>query len=312
MHELKVKRLPRVTKKRLKKESPAGSHSSSPRRIVKITHRRKPAPPAIPSEPPVKVPSKQFLARVAKRYGEIDNPGYKLVKDDWRNPTNLALDAVNGPFACALGKYKGYEPLQLMEAVIDYIRTEPPKVEPPKVKAEKKPPKGPTARQLEQSARTSPPPPAPITKPARPRKRQSGQSKEEQGDLKIVQDALHALFEDDPQLKELFCSVSLVEAKRQLRTHEAIVQLAVNLRMSLSAPRRVLNYLDTATRTLIPRYGKEHREAERLAEATAQARRESERAAAQTAAARREQQRRSELRRRQPVDAEFWRGLRRA
>jgi len=317
----RLKKLSRAEKKRLKKENPAGSPSSSSLQpVVKIRPERKPRPKLTivePPEPAVKIPGEKLLASVAKKYKIHDTKGYKRLQKSRKDPRALAANVVNSSFLPVLSKYKGYNHLQLMESVIvDYIRVERPEVEQTEeVQQGRRPKRALTPRQQLQAAHVAASRPAAPAAQAITRRgaAKTVPCREKYDDPQIVQDALDALFEDDQELKATFCAASLLEAKQLIRTHGRTEQLADKLRGRLASPTRVYNYLDTAVRVLIPKYVEEQTEAEQQARVAAEQRRREQIDTARTLAGRREQKRQEERRREvMRSSPSYWRDLRQA
>jgi len=310
-NEPQAKRLPRVVKKRLKKESRARFPSSSTQPRAKATLRRKPKPITIPPKRAIKVPSERLFASIAKKYRTHDPVGYEKLKDLRSDPKVLAAEVANSSFVRVLSKYRGYNPHQLMEStIVEFIRVERPKATQPEeeVKITKK--RTLTARQLQQVARTAPPPPVAHAPRATSRRRsRKAALSRKYDDSQIVLDALDAVFGDDVVLKAVFCDASLAQAKQLLRSDERIQRLGVELKAVLTSPTRVYTYLDTAIRILIPKYWEEELVAEQKARVEAEARRKEQKAAAQKAAESRELKRRREEKMNSPFD---WRELIRA
>jgi hypothetical protein len=274
MSNSKAQKLPRVVKKQIKKANPAGFPSEPLQTATKPVTERKPRlKPLVvdPPEPPAKVPTERILANIAGHYKQYFTENYKRLEDPKEDPKALAAEVVNSWFIRVLSKHKGFEPQKLMELVItDYVRAERPESLKPKVEDE--PAKKPrhTQRQVIQSETTPPPihtKPHPKQRTAKsvPRQKRFDESK-------IVRDALHALLESNPVLKAVFCEATLVEAKHLLRTNRQTTQLADRLKVELAST-RVYNYLDTAIRTLVPKYNKEQQEAEQAAQTAAEQRR---------------------------------------
>ena len=248
-----LKRQLQIERRRLLKENPAGFLSQTPRR-VKVARQRLPEPVEIIPEPPVRIPRPKQLADIARKYKSRHAVEYAQLKDPRSNAQVLAVQIASGSFAPVLAKYRGFNPVLLMESVIDFVRAEPSNVasieEPEKVRR----PKRLTPRQQLQSKRTPPPPPAPFA-PSNTRKgaAKTVPIRAKYDDACITQDALDALLRGDEELKALFCEA--LDPKGLLRTNRQTVQLAGELQ--LASPTRVYNYLDTAIRLLIPRYEEE-------------------------------------------------------
>ena len=272
--EPKTKRLPRRLKKQLKKERPAGALSSTPNRAVKISHRWKARHIATSIKRIMKTPEEKVLASVAHKFSIFDKKEFERIKSSGDDPSLLALEITSGAFVKELVKYKGFDPAKLMEQAIVYARIERPvAVTPPAVVKPKKPRL--TARQELQSAQSKAARVTPSTMTASPKKRpRKRTSRRVNHDPQVVQSALDALFDDNPELKATFCSASIAEAKQLLRTTRGIERLAASLREQLASPTRVYNYLDTAARILIPKYQDEELKAEQEARENAEARRQ--------------------------------------
>ena len=300
-----LKRQLQIERRRLLKENPAGFLSQTPRR-VKVARQRLPEPVEIIPEPPVRIPRPKQLADIARKYKSRHAVEYAQLKDPRSNAQVLAVQIASGSFAPVLAKYRGFNPVLLMESVIDFVRTEPPKVVPITEAKGVRGPKKLTPRQQLQSERTPVPPPAPFA-PSNTRKgaAKTVPARAKYDDACITQDALDALLRGDEELKALFCEAP--DPKGLLRTNRQTVQLAGKLQ--LASPTRVYNYLDTAIRLLLPRYEEEQLVAEETARVVAETRRKQEIAAARELAAIREQQRQ---RREHTVGPSYWRELRRA
>jgi hypothetical protein len=291
--ELKVKRL----SKQMKKENPAGSPSSASQVMEKTVSRWKPRPEVQPPEISVRVPGQKLLSSIAKKYENHDKVGYKRLEDRRRDPRRLAQEVMDSSFMPLLAKYRGYNPLCLMESVIvDYVRVERPEVT-PLVEEEASPrKKRPLTLRQREAAELARSQPVTSTVSAHTRKgaAKTVPTREKYHDLQIVQDALHGLFEQDALFKAMFCDASLAEVKQLLRTNKSIRQLAHEVREGLASPSRVNNYLDTATKLLTSTYKEAQFEEERVALEQTEERRRERIAAARVIAERREQQRRRE------------------
>jgi hypothetical protein len=221
-----------------------------------------------------------LLAKVAKSYIEHDNRvTYEQAKaraeDSGIDPKVLALAAVNGPFRRFLAKYKGFDPLELMEATIAYIRQVRPIPEPAPPEQEKVSKPKHTDRQRDQQRRT--PKHQPMVNPSVTRPKGGVPVvpvRRVCDDDQIVQKALRELFEAHPDLKKEFCEATLVEAKQLLRGTGIVVRLQIKLvegfeengqLMCLAYPKRVINYFDTAAGVLKPEYAKQAQQAEESA-----------------------------------------------
>jgi hypothetical protein len=248
-----------------------------------------------PPQQVAKVPSQGTLAVLARRFKLLDSVGYERAKNPASDATVLAIDAANGALKKALGKYRGFNPLQLMEAVIvDYIRVEQPPAKETKrrERKERKPKRSLTERQRAAQLAATQPVVRAVTAKTRKGAPKTVPPRFKRRDPQVVQDALDALFQGDGGLKAMFCDISLEEAKRLLRTNPTTVQLAFEVKEELACPTRVYNYLDTAVRVLLPRYRDEQLEAEMKAMVEAEERRRERVAEAREAAEKREQQRR--------------------
>ena len=294
---MQLKRRPMIEQRRRRKENPAGFLSESPRPI-KVVRQRQPKPVEIIPEPPVKIPRPKQLADIARKYKSHHAAEYALLTDPRSNAHGLAVQIASGSFALVLAKYRGFNSVQLMESVIDFIRTEPPKAVPIKQTKQVRGPKKLTARQQLQSERTPAPPPAPFA-PSNTRKgaAKTVPAREKYDDARIVQDALDALLQSDADLKALFCEA--MDPKGLHRTNEQTVKLARELKAGLASPTRVYNYLDMAVRVLIPQYEAERIEGEATERAAAEVRRKERVKAARSTAAKREKERQKLERRRQ-------------
>ena len=299
-----LKRLLIIEKRRLRKENPAGFLSSSSRPI-KV---KQPKPVEVIPEPPVRIPRQKQLAGIARKYKSHDEVGFARLKHPRSNARELAIEVASGRFAPVLAKYRGFNSVLLMESVIDFVRTERPKIAPITETAKVRGPKQLTPRQQLQSERTPAPPPSPFA-PSNTRKgaAKTVPTRRKCDDAQIVQDALDALLQSDPDLKALFCEAT--DPKGLHRVNERTVRLARELKARLASPTRVSNYLDMAVRVLIPQYVDEQLAAEETARIAAEARRKQEVAAARELAASREQQRQ---RRVHTVGPSYWRELNRA
>ena len=272
--EPKIKRLPRMMKKRLKKERPAGAPSSTLQTFIKVpTHRWKARHIASTATRIAKEPEDKLLAVVANKFRIFDEKEYERIKDSGDDPKVLAVAITNGAFVKQLIKHKGYNPTKLMEQVIRYMRVERPVVVmPPDVVKPKKPRL--TARQELQSAASKAKRAASNAVVATPKKRpRKRTSRRVNHDPQVVQSALDAFFGDNPGLKVAFCSASTAEAKQLLRNTGSIERLAASLREELVSPTRVYNYLDTAIKTLVTKYNDEQTKAEQEAKENAEIRR---------------------------------------
>jgi hypothetical protein len=249
-------------------------------RPIRIKVQRTPKPAHDVPEPPVPVITQELLAKVAKSYIEHDNRvTYEQAKaraeDPGIDPKVLALAAVNGPFRRFLAKYKGFDPLELMEATIAYIRQERPVTVP--AEPEPETPKKPryTDRQLLQQKRTLPP--LPMVNPSVTRPKGGVRVvpvRRACDDEQIVEAALRELFVAHPDLKKEFCEATLVEAKQLLRGTGIVVRLQLKLvegfeengqLVCLAYPKRAINYFDTAAGVLKPEYAKQAQQAEESA-----------------------------------------------
>lgn len=208
-----------------------------------------------------------------------------------------------------LAKCRGYDPARLMELVItDEIRAERPQVEQtePEEDQPRKPKKALTARQLRAAQKVVP---QPVTNTSLANTRKGAPKtvppRKQYTDPQFVQDALHALLQDDSALKAMFCEVSIKEAKRLIRTDERIEQLIIRLRPRLASPTRVYTCLDTAVRILIPQYKQAQLEDRVQKEVNATKRRKMRQEAAQLAAERRQKRRRLK----EVVGPGYWRAL---
>ena len=302
-----LKRLLIIEKRRLRKENPAGFLSQTPRHI-KVVRQRQPEPVEVIPEPPVRIPRQKQLAGIARKYKSHDEVGFARLKHPRSNARELAIEVASGRFAPVLAKYRGFNSVLLMESVIDFVRTERPKIAPITETAKVRGPKQLTPRQQLQSERTPAPPPSPFA-PSNTRKgaAKTVPTRRKCDDAQIVQDALDALLQSDPDLKALFCEAT--DPKGLHRVNEQTVRLARELKARLASPTRVSNYLDMAVRVLIPQYVDEQLAAEETARIAAEARRKQEVAAARELAASREQQRQ---RRVHTVGPSYWRELNRA
>jgi hypothetical protein len=282
LSEQTAKRLPRKTKKLVKKERPAGSPSHShkaggatPSR--KRTFKRKTNRSLLIA----KVPSQRLLASIARKFRTHDKQGYDHLKTPGSDPRTLAAEIAAGSFAPVLAKYHGFDAAQLMQSVItDCIRA--PRKAPVAPALEQRAPKGLgkqlTARQLEaQAKQPQGPPPAASNVSATTRPKGAPKKvlpREKYTDAQIALDSLNELFRSDNELRALFCgAASIAEAKRMLRTNEVTQDLAE--RLELASPTRVYNRLSSAIRVLLPQYIEEQKQAQWEAQKAAEERRAS-------------------------------------
>jgi hypothetical protein len=257
-------------------KSPSTTAQKLPRKLKKLQSATKAQPPRTtrsrkvaqlgtdklkPETPPkkvVKIEQEELCAKVARQlqYGHVEV--YKRFKD--RRSTNLkrlATEALaQGAVARLIARYKGYEPTELIVAVIEYIRTERPKVEPPVPEPEK--PKKPrlTERQKVQAANTPAPPP--ITDPASARTTRKGRPKTvnptqdtKADDQRAVEEALDKLLQGNPELK------SSCQASALFWDDDDIQALADKLKEVITQPRRIATLLRQAAKVLAARYQQE-------------------------------------------------------
>ena len=220
------------------------------------------------------------------------SPAYKRLLDKRRSVQKLAREVLEDDvFALMLVKYKGFDALVLTEMAIRCLRedthTTAPAVTPKQAKTPRSGKRPLTERQILALQKSAPQPAVKAPSARTPRKGapKSIPRRHQRGDQQVTTEALDALLQADPQLKQLLCQASLVEAKRALRTDDRLLQFMSELRRQLAAPSRACNYTEAAIRSLTLQYRTADMEAEREAQEAAEAKRASQRAAAIEASA---------------------------
>lgn len=259
-----AQKLPRKLKKLqpATKEQPARTTRS--RKVAKLgTNKPK---PETPPKKVVKIAQEELCAKIARRLEYEHAEVYKRFKDRRRtNLKRLAVEVIaQAEVARLIARYKGYEPSELMVAVIEYIRTERPNVEVPEPEPEKPKKERLTARQKEQAANTPAPPPiidhasARTTRKGRPKTVNPTQHTKAD-DQRAVQEALDKLLQSNPELK------SSCQASALFWDDDDIQALANKLKEVVTQPRRIATLLRQAAKTLAVRYQQEDEATKKVA-----------------------------------------------
>ena len=290
-------KLPRKLKKQAQKAAEKANPTNSPSRMHRATTSKpqgakrakteqQPKPKSAPKRPsvsPVSLAGKLVL----------QNPeAYAKAKDTKVDATTLADEIVKSSFQATLARYSWCDPHLLVKSAIDHIRAERPKVESDKSSNDEPSRKRELTaaqraqREREAAKRASQPAMNTVSAYTRPKGAPKTVLRHTYDDTQIVHDALKALFQKRPELKEMFCRASSDGAvKKLLHTNAHIKRLTKALREGVTSPSRVYTHLETAARNLIAAYRSELEAAEQLAAREAAARHEERKITAIQAAA---------------------------
>lgn len=201
--------------------------------------------------------------------------------------TLVAVIVEASSFRLTLAKYRTHQPHRLMKQVAEYLRAQK---EAELREAEKEdaadspaPTKrgGPTAAQKAQSERDKAAARHRVrlvhTAKQQSRKPRSATVRATLTDHMIVKKRLDECFQQDPELRALFCRASEQGLQRLLRTNRKVGRISRHVQSELAKPSRVIQVVRTTVRELVREYRAQDEAAKQQADEVAAQRRANER-----------------------------------